>query len=263
MSTSPAPGADRRADALLALSCLDLTSLNDHETEADIARLCERANGSHGTVAAVCVWPRWVGFVRARLPASIAVAAVANFPSGDADAAAVTREVAAIVEAGAQEVDVVLPWRRLLAGDASAAAAVVAAARQASAGQRLKLIIESGELREPGPIDLACRIGLDAGVDFLKTSTGKTPTGATAAAAERMLQAIAAHPLARTRVGFKASGGVRRVADAAAYAAQVRAILGDAAVSPQRFRLGASGLLDDIEAVLQGRDEAPATGSRY
>jgi deoxyribose-phosphate aldolase len=89
-------------------------------------------------------------------------------------------------------------------------------------------------------------------VDFLKTSTGKLPSGATPAAAQVMLQAIAAHPRGAA-VGFKASGGIRTVADAAVYIALVRKILGESALTTQRLRFGASGLLDDIEAVLAGR----------
>ena len=128
---------------------------------------------------------------------------------------------------------------------------LVRAVRAACPGRVLKLILESGELRDPALVDQASRIGLDAGVDFLKTSTGKTPTGATPEAARVMLAAIAAHPRGAA-VGFKASGGIRRVADAAAYAALVREALGESALTPRRLRFGASGLLADIEAVLVG-----------
>ena len=126
------------------------------------------------------------------------------------------------------------------------------AVRAACTGRTLKLILESGDLATPARIHQASLIGLDAGVDFLKTSTGKTATGATPEAARVMLQAISNHPRGAA-VGFKASGGIRKVADAAVYIALVREILGDAAVTPQRLRFGASGLLGDITAVLQGR----------
>jgi deoxyribose-phosphate aldolase len=137
---------------------------------------------------------------------------------------------------------------------------LLVAARRASEGLALKVILESGELDAPEPIAEASRIALGEGADFLKTSTGKTPHGATVEAARVMLEAIAAdrsHP-----AGFKASGGVRTVADAARYLALVREILGDEACAPTRFRIGASGLLDDIEAVLAGDASAarPSTG---
>jgi deoxyribose-phosphate aldolase len=239
-------------DARIALACLDLTSLNDNDDAAAIAALCAKAQGPAGAPAALCVWPRLVAQARAGVPANIAVAAVANFPLGGTDVDAAVADARAIVAAGGDEVDLVLPWRALMAGDAASATAVVAAVRQACAGARLKLIIESGELATPALIAQACQIGLDAGVDFLKTSTGKTPHGASPEAARVMLQAIAAHPHGAA-VGFKASGGVRRVADAAVYIDLVRNILGDAALTPQRLRFGASGLLGDIEAVLAGQ----------
>src|SRR3982751_583046 len=104
-----ADAIDLQATARLALACLDLTSLNDADTEADVAKLCERAQGPHGPVAAVCVWPRFAAFARARLPAHIAVAAVANFPDGSADIERALRDTGEIVQSGAQEVDVALP----------------------------------------------------------------------------------------------------------------------------------------------------------
>lgn len=255
--------APDRAIALTALACLDLTSLNDGDDEVQIERLSARAAGPHGHVAAVCVWPRLAAVARRCAPPAVAVAAVANFPDGGTDRARVQREIEQIRGAGAQEVDLVLPWRALLAGNTAVAGAVVAAARRASEGLRLKLIIESGELPSAADVTEACRIGLAEGVDFLKTSTGKTAHGASPEAAQLMLQAIAADPAARARVGFKVSGGVRSVADARVYLALTAQILGAAALVPARLRIGASGLLADIEATLAGREPGPATGATY
>lgn len=244
---------DLQATARLALACLDLTSLNDADSGADIERLCARAQGPHGAVAAVCVWPRFVAQARAALPRSIAVAAVANFPDGSADSARAVAETRAIVDAGGDEVDVVFPYR-----DFGAAALLLQAVRRACAGQRLKVIIETGVVADPVLIAQACRIALDAGADFLKTSTGKTATSATPEAAQLLLDAIAADPLTQHRVGFKPSGGIRTVKDAALYIGLTQATLGAAALTPVRLRFGASGLLDDIEAVLAGRAAAPS-----
>ena len=245
--------------ARTALACLDLTSLNDGDDAAAMAALCARAAGPAGPPAALCVWPRFVAQARAGAPAGVRVAGVANFPRGGTDVAAAVADARAVVAAGGDEVDLVLPWRALLAGDATgdasgaaSAAALVVAVRAACAGRTLKLIIESGDLATPALIHQACQIGLDAGVDFLKTSTGKTATGATPAAARLMLGAIAGHPRGAA-VGFKASGGIRTVADAAVYIALVRELLGADAATPQRLRFGASGLLGDIEAVLAGQ----------
>lgn len=244
-----------REAAQVALHCLDLTSLNDNDDAAAIDALCRRALTPWGPVAAVCVWPRFVAPARAALPAAVAVAAVANFPAGALDARLALADTRAIVDAGGDEVDLVLPWRAMLGGEAAAAADLVAAVRAACPNQNLKLIIESGELPLPETVRQASRIGLAAGVDFLKTSTGKTAHGASLEAARWMLECIAeqARP-----VGFKAAGGIRTVADAAAYIELVRRHLGDAALGPQRLRFGASGLLGDIERVLSGRTDANA-----
>ena len=245
--------------AHLALACLDLTSLNDADDAASTAALCARARGPAGAPAALCVWPRFVAQARAALPAGVRVAAVANFPAGGSDVGAAVADARAIVAAGGDEIDLVLPWRALQQGDAASARAVVVAVRAACPQHTLKLILESGDLASPALIHQASQIGLDAGVDFLKTSTGKTTTGASLAAAQVMLQAIAAHPRGAA-VGFKASGGIRQVADAAAYIALVRQTLGAAALTPARLRFGASGLLADIEALLAGQG-AGNTGS--
>ncbi|MEO5733419.1 MAG: deoxyribose-phosphate aldolase [Rubrivivax sp.] len=244
------PPENLRQTARIALACLDLTSLNDDDNPLVIERLCARAVGPHGPVAAVCVWPRFVAQARALLPPQVAVAAVANFPDGGKDRARAVRDTAEIVAAGGQEVDVVLPWHELSVADT-----LLAAVRRECQGLRLKVILETGELDDPVVIERAARIALEAGADFLKTSTGKTPHGASPAAARLMLDAIAADPSARDHVGFKPSGGVRTVADAAVYIALVHEILGADALNPSRFRIGASGILIDIEAVLN--DEAP------
>jgi deoxyribose-phosphate aldolase len=248
--------------ARLALQCLDLTSLNTGDTSADIDALCQRAQTPFGPVAAVCVWPRFVAQARAALPRTIQVAAVANFPAGALDIALALADTRAIVKAGGNEVDVVLPYRALMQGQATSCADFLAQVRAACGPQvALKVIIESGELATPELIAQATRLALDAGADFVKTSTGKTKVSATPEAAEMMLRTIAAHPRGAT-AGFKASGGIRSVADAQAYLQQAAGILGDGALVPQRFRFGASGLLNDIETVLSGK-AASANTSAY
>jgi deoxyribose-phosphate aldolase len=244
--------------ARVALACLDLTSLNDNDDARAIDALCARALTPWGPVAAVCVWPRFVAQARAALPPEVRVAAVANFPDGALDERLALADTQAIVDAGGDEVDLVLPWRAMLEGHTTEAARLVERVRAACQGKRLKLIIESGELPSAEAIAQASRIGLDNGVDFLKTSTGKAVHGASLDAARVMLQAIAAQPRA---VGFKAAGGIRTVVDAASYAALVEDALGTDAVGPQRVRFGASGLLGDIERVLSGGSVAAASPS--
>jgi len=247
---------DSQQAARLALACLDLTSLNDGDTEAEVIKLCARAHGPHGATAAVCVWPRFAALARRELPAGIAVAAVANFPDGSTDIARAVRDTREIVDAGAQEVDVVLPFAALMQGDERPVAELLAAVRKACDGLALKVILETGVLVSPALIARASQLSLDAGADFLKTSTGKTPVSATREAATVMLNAIAADPR-HAHVGFKASGGIRTVNDATVYFGLVEQILGASALSPQRFRIGASSLLNDIEAVLGGTSAPP------
>ncbi len=251
---------DIKAAARTALACLDLTSLNDADTAAEVEALCKRAQTAHGPVAAVCVWPRFVAQARAVLPVAIKVAAVANFPDGSLDVQRALADVAEIAQAGGDEVDVVLPYRALIAGQATEVAEFLSEVRFASRPLTLKVIIESGELATPERIAQATRLALAAGADFIKTSTGKTKVGATPEAAATMLKEIKTSGL--SAAGFKASGGVRSVADAACYIAQAEAALGAAALNPQRLRFGASGLLTDIESVLSGADSV-ATTSAY
>jgi len=245
--------------ARLALQCLDLTSLNDADTPADIAALCQRAQTRFGPVAAVCVWPRFVAQARSLLPASIRVAAVANFPAGALDVALALSDVKAIRDAGGDEVDVVLPYRALMQGQAQECADFLQQVREASRPLTLKVIIESGVLATPELIAQATQLALAAGADFVKTSTGKTPVSATPEAAAVMLREIAAS--GTTSAGFKASGGIRSVPDAKVYLDLAAAALGAEALTAQRFRFGASGLLNDIEAVLAGQASAPSSSA--
>ena len=245
--------------ARLALACLDLTSLNDIDSEADIEALCLRAQTAFGPVAAVCVWPRFVAQARALLPARIKVAAVADFPDGELNLTRTVAEVELIATAGGNEVDVVLPWRTLQQGRRAEVEEFLSEVRYVSQPLGLKVIIESGELGSRELIAEATRMALMAGADFVKTSTGKTAVSATPQAAGVMLREIEVSGM--RHAGFKASGGIRTVADAQIYLQLVEANLGREALSPRRFRIGASGLLNDIEAVLSGQVPAAETGS--
>jgi deoxyribose-phosphate aldolase len=245
-----------------ALAALDLTSLGEDDTPATIEALCASAVGAGGPPAAVCVYPEHVTTARRALEAcsvaAVRVATVTNFPDGAADAARASRETRRAVAAGADEIDVVFPWRLLRGGDAAGGSALVAACREAARGRVLKVILETGELQEPTLIRTASELALAAGADFIKTSTGKVPINATPASARVMLEAIRDHG----HGGFKAAGGVRRLEDAATYFALADEILGPGWATPARFRIGASGLLSDLRAVLAGEAPVPR-GSGY
>jgi deoxyribose-phosphate aldolase len=242
-----------------ALAALDLTRLGEDDTPADIEALCASALGAGGLPAAVCIYPEHIQTAHRTLEAlgasGVRVATVVNFPDGSADAKRVERETRRAVAAGADEVDMVLPWRALAAGDVHAVDECLAAAREASRGRVLKVILESGALSDPALVRRAAGLALDAGADFIKTSTGKAGTGATAEAATVMLEAIRERG---SQAGFKASGGVRTLADAALYLGLADRLLGPDWATPRHFRIGASGLLGEIRKALGG--DATATG---
>lgn len=249
----PVPTARR------ALACLDLTNLNDDCTPADIAALCDRALTPHGPVAAVCIYPRFVAEAKQRLGGTpVAVATVVNFPAGREDAEAVVAETEKAIANGADEIDLVLPYRRI--GDAPKLAEdlVVAVCQAAGDDTVLKVILETGELQEERLIRRAADIAIRAGADFIKTSTGKVTVNATPEAARVMLSVIVDY---EGDVGFKAAGGIRTVDDAALYLRLADEMLGPDWAKPDRFRFGASGLLDAVLAAIDRR--AGQAGSGY
>ncbi len=242
-----------------AIGLLDLTNLNDDCWEGDIDRLAAQGVTVYGKVAALCVWPKWIRRAIAGVSGTgIRVASVTNFPSGRATPDTAARETAEAFSAGADEVDMVLDYRAILAGDAGRAAfQVEAASREVAEGRLLKVIIESGELSTRGHILLASQVALDAGADFIKTSTGKVPTNATTEAAAIMLGAIRRGGY---RAGFKAAGGIKGTRDAASYLGIAARLMGDEWISPSTFRFGASGALADFIATIEGRDAALLSG---
>ena len=230
--------SDMGAVARRALPLLDLTDLGETCTETKIDALCRDAKA--GPVAAICVWPRFVTQgARALSGTGIRIATVINFPEGGEDCARTTDDTAEALRDGADEVDLVLPYRALMRGDAALARDMVEAVRDVCGSALLKVILETGELGNPERIRAASRLALEAGADFLKTSTGKSPVSATLEAAEAMLTEVRA---SGRPAGLKVSGGLRNVADAAAYLALADRIMGPDWVTPKTFRLGASSL---------------------
>lgn len=234
------------ADARRAIALLDLTNLNDDCAPVDIDRLCAVATTPFGSVAAVCLYPPFVAQATRRLAGSgIRVATVANFPSGADDPDGARRATSEAFAAGADEVDVVAPWRTLLDGDAGPTAQLLReCVAEKPAGGVLKVILETGDLTETAQ-RLGAAAAIDAGVDFLKTSTGKRQVGATLPAATTLLDVIRASGVP---VGFKASGGVRTLDDAQGYLRIADAAMGADWAQPSSFRFGASSLLDALIA---------------
>ncbi|MCB8887779.1 deoxyribose-phosphate aldolase [Vreelandella malpeensis] len=246
-----------------ALALMDVTSLNDDDTDARIESLCQMVKTPVGTPAAVCVYPQFIVTAARALTAhnlrdQVKIASVTNFPAGGEDIMSAARETREAVASGADEVDVVFPYRALMAGDEETGRELVEMCKAACGDQAiLKVIIESGELKTPELIQRASELAIEGGADFIKTSTGKVATNATLEAAEIMLGAIKA---SGREVGFKAAGGVRTVEEAAEYLKLAADIMGPHWVTPQHFRFGASSLLGDVLVTLNGGAAAPQQG---
>lgn len=238
-----------------AISLIDLTELSDRASDRTVADLCARAI-EHQT-AAVCVWPDFVrGAVSLVDGTSVRVATVVNFPTGDERAHATRLLTERALADGADEIDVVLPYRAWSGGDLDRAGAVVVAAVGPAheAGRLVKVILETGALPDRRAVAGAARFAIGHGADFIKTSTGKIGRSATPDAVQVMLAEIKASGRA---VGLKPSGGIRTMADAAEYLALADAAMGPTWATPDTFRFGASGLLDTLVAVLSASLDGP------
>ncbi|MFT6774529.1 MAG: deoxyribose-phosphate aldolase [Paracoccaceae bacterium] len=243
-----------------ALACLDLTNLDDDCNEAAIDALIERAVTPYGSVAAICIWPRFVSYARARLAPDVKIATVVNFPTGtesDEDVIAMTEQ--AIID-GADEIDMVIPWRALLEGSPEQIPARVERVKRAAGDARVKAILETGVLEDADLIRRASDLALEGGADFIKTSTGKVAVNATLSAAEIMLEAIRDHD---PSCGFKAAGGIRTTQDAANYLDAADRIMGLGWADPQHFRIGASSVLTALIATLNGDDDDAVAAEGY
>lgn len=240
---------------------LDLTNLDETCTESSVEALCMKALGGEGVppVAAVCIWPAFVKIAARRLSGfPVQVATVVNFPSGAENVERVVEAAAEAVRDGADEIDLVMPYAAFLAGDEAAARAMIEAVRERLDGEaRLKVILETGALGSDAAIARASRLAIEAGADFIKTSTGKIPVSATPQAARLMLDAI--HESARP-VGLKPSGGIRTLEDARTYLALAEEVMGADWPTPDTFRIGASGLHAALVAAIAG--EAASAPSR-
>ncbi|KQQ50073.1 2-deoxyribose-5-phosphate aldolase [Pseudomonas sp. Leaf127] len=243
---------DNEAQARQAISLLELLAFNQEDTEQRIVSLCRSALTPVGPVAGVCVYPHFVCLARTtldRLQAQdVRVIGLVNFPAGRPDVELAAQQARAVLLAGADEVEVVYPFRALLAGDVQVGANLVAACK-AECGSRASLTVtlETGDLRDPQLIRSASRAAIASGADFLKTCTGRLVAPATAQAARIMLESIAE---IGGQVGLKVAGGLRTVADAQAFLTLARGRFGPNWLTPQRFRLGASSLLGDALARL-------------
>ena len=243
------------------LNSIDLTSLNPTDNKSNILQLTGKVNSFSGrfsnipNVAAICVYPNFVSFVKEKLTAkNVRIASVAGgFPSSQTFRMLKVSECKMAVGTGADEIDIVMPVGAFFGKDFKQVAEEISEVKEAIGDKPLKVIIESGLLADYQSIFKASMIAMDAGADFIKTSTGKTPVSATPEAAYIMCRAIR-HFYDETgiKVGFKAAGGITTTADAITYLNIVKNVIGEAWLSNSLFRIGASRLANNILADISG-----------
>jgi deoxyribose-phosphate aldolase len=251
----------------LVVRCMDLTTLEGADTTGKIVAMCAKAlrpdplDDTVPAVAAVCLYPELVPVAVERLRGTgVFVASVAGaFPSGLGPLQTRLQEIRDVAAAGADEIDIVLNRSLFLGGRYAEAFEELAAAREAAGAAHLKVILETGELGSYDRIRQASMLSMAAGADFIKTSTGKIGVNATLPSALCMMEAARDfHRQTGRGVGIKVAGGVRRSKQAIQYLVVLHETLGAAWLTPARFRIGASSLLNDV---LMQREKA-ATG-RY
>ena len=239
----------------LAIAMVDLTTLEGADTPWHVAALCAKArrpdtgDATAPPVAAVCVYPDLVATAKRALgDAPVAVASVATaFPSGRASLAVKLADVAEARSAGADEIDMVIDRGAFLAGRLGQVFDEIVAVKAACGSAHLKVILETGELVTYDNVRRASWLAMLAGADFIKTSTGKVPVAATPPVALVMLEAARDFAESTGRVvGVKLAGGIRSAKDAIRYLVLVNETAGTAWLTPERFRFGASSLLNDL-----------------
>jgi deoxyribose-phosphate aldolase len=239
----------------IAIACIDLTTLEGKDTPGRVSQLCRKAltpdtrDISLPHVAAVCVYPSLVSAAKKALQGTdVKVASVATaFPSGQSSVAVKIEETKEAVADGADEIDMVIDRGAFHAGRYRDVRTEIESVKQACGSAALKVILETGELGTYDNIRRASQLAMDAGADFIKTSTGKIAPAATLPVALVMLQA--ARDFERRtgrRVGVKVAGGIRMAKQALQYLVIVKETCGDDWLSPSWFRIGASSLLNDI-----------------
>jgi deoxyribose-phosphate aldolase len=248
-------GPSKMQGLSMVLSMIDLTTLEGKDTPNKVRQMCYKAQHLHDvyeglpTVAAVCVYPSMVSFAREALKDStIKIASVSTaFPSGQAPFEVKKMDTQFAIDAGADEIDMVISRGKFLAGEHEFVFDEIAAIKEICGSKRLKVILETGELSTLDQVRRASDIAIHAGADFIKTSTGKIQPAATMQVTYTMLMAIRDH-FDRTgkMVGMKPAGGISTSKLALHNLVMVNEILGEAWLTNEWFRFGASSLANDV-----------------
>jgi deoxyribose-phosphate aldolase len=249
----------KRTGLRLAVSMMDLTTLEGADTKGKVSQLCRKARQPMAArydcppCAAVCVYPNLVAHAVKELEGSgIAVASVATgFPSGQYPLEIRLADVRDAVNSGASEIDMVISRGAFLEGDLKRVSDEIAAVKEACGEAHLKVIFETGELQTYDNVRLVSQLAIEAGADFIKTSTGKVSPAATLPVTLVMVETVRDHFLATgKRIGVKPAGGIRTAKEALQYLVMVKETAGDAWLTADLFRFGASSLLGDVELQL-------------
>jgi len=252
-------GENNTPDVLKFLhSCVDLTSLNSEDSKESIWKLVEKVNDFDGSqsdldnVAAICVYPNFVQTVKESLTADVKIASVAGgFPSSQTFIEVKIAEVSLAVADGADEIDIVFPCGDFFDNNYQDICEEIQEIKEVCRTVSLKVILETGLLKTAENIKKASILSIYSGADFIKTSTGKSYSGATPEAVYVMCETIKEYnQLHKKKIGIKVSGGVRTVQDALQYYTIVKEVLGKDWLTPEYFRIGASSLTNNILAAL-------------
>lgn len=253
-------------------SLIDLTSLNSTDTEAQIVDMIGKVNDfpshypDYSNVAAICVYPALIPVVKKNLSASkVSIASVVGgFPASQTFIEVKTAETKRTVKEGAKEADMVISIGKMQSGEYDSVFEEIKAIKEACGGAHLKVILESGVLAEPQLIKDASILALEAGADFLKTSTGKMPESATLDAFYIITQTIQEYFIKTgKKVGLKPAGGISTGRQAVDYLAIVKHNLGDAWFNPSCFRIGASSLANNILSEIAQIENPEAEKVKY
>jgi deoxyribose-phosphate aldolase len=256
----------------LAISMIDLTTLEGQDTPGKVAALCSKAvrpdpsDPTIPSVAAVCVYPNLIATAKERLTGSgVKIASVATaFPSGQSPLDVKVREVEEAVALGADEIDMVIDRGAFLSGRYAKVFDEIVRVKEACGKAHLKVILEVAELGTYDNVRRASLLAMAAGGDFIKTSTGKLPGAATLPVQLVMLEAIRdVHEETGRKVGMKPAGGIRTSKNAIQYLVQVHETLGPDWLTPDLYRIGASSLVNDILMQLRTQKTGRYQGPDY
>lgn len=224
------------------IQLIDYTRLEDNDTSDAMSNFCQQAITPQGPVAAVCVYPQFIKLAKS-IATNVPIATVVNFPNGAANTETTCAEIRHVLSLGADEIDVVMPYHLIMAGKHDEAYQFLLQIRTACQDIPLKVILETGALKEAQEIALAADIAINADANFIKTSTGKIETGATSTAVCTMLTALKNNS---KNCGIKISGGIRTKAQAIEYLKLIEEVMGSAWINNNNVRIGASQLLGTL-----------------